>query len=82
VTFAAAAYRPQAPRGVTVGATVSTANNRLGHSSAPPRREVLKAMRALREMPPFAREREIDYGRYSHFSPRERELLRNVDFDH
>jgi len=29
-------------------------------------------------MPPFAREREIDYGRYSHFSPEERELLRNL----
>jgi hypothetical protein len=40
---------------------------------------VLKAMRALHEMPPFAREREIDYGRYSHFSPEERELLRNAD---
>jgi hypothetical protein len=40
---------------------------------------VLKAMRALREMPPFAREREIDFGRYSHFSPQERELLRNLD---
>jgi hypothetical protein len=36
-------------------------------------------MRALHEMPPFAREREIDYGRYSHFSPEERELLRNAD---
>jgi hypothetical protein len=48
-------------------------------ATAPPRREVLKAMRALHEMPPFAREREIDYGRYSHFSPEERELLRNAD---
>jgi hypothetical protein len=36
-------------------------------------------MRALREMPPFAREREIDRGRYSHFSPEERNLLRNLD---
>jgi hypothetical protein len=36
-------------------------------------------MRALREMPPFAREREIDQGRYSHFSPKEREFLRNLD---
>jgi hypothetical protein len=40
---------------------------------------VLNAMRALREMPPFAREREIERGRYSNFSAEERELLRNLD---
>jgi hypothetical protein len=40
---------------------------------------VLNAMRALREMPPFAREREIDHGRYSNFSAEERELLRKLD---
>jgi len=38
----------------------------------------MSAMRALREMPPFAREREINHGRYSHFSPEERELLKNL----
>jgi hypothetical protein len=43
------------------------------------RREVLNAMRALHEMPPFAREREIEHGRYSHFSPQEREMLRNAE---
>jgi hypothetical protein len=48
-------------------------------ATAAPRREVLNAMRALHEMPPFAREREIDYGRYSHFSPEEREMLRNAE---
>jgi hypothetical protein len=40
---------------------------------------VLKAARALREMPPFAREREIDFGRYSNFTPQEQELLRKMD---
>jgi hypothetical protein len=30
-------------------------------------------------MPPFAREREIETGRYSHFSPEEREVLRNLN---
>jgi hypothetical protein len=35
-------------------------------------------MRALREMPPSVREREIDTGRYSHFSAEERDMLRNV----
>jgi hypothetical protein len=43
------------------------------------RPEVQNAMRALREMPPFAREREIDTGRYSSFSPEERELLRSLN---
>jgi hypothetical protein len=30
-------------------------------------------------MPPFAREREIETGRYSHFSLEERELLRSIN---
>jgi hypothetical protein len=42
------------------------------------RPEVQKAMRALREMPPYVRQREIETGRYSHFSLEERELLRSV----
>jgi len=40
--------------------------------------ELEKAMRSLREMPPFAREREIETGRYSHFSPQEKQILRTV----
>jgi hypothetical protein len=48
-------------------------------ATAAPRREVLNAMRALHEMPPFAREREIVHGRYSHFSPEERDMLRNSE---
>lgn len=43
------------------------------------RPEVQKAMRALREIPPFARERAIETGRYSHFSHEEREALRNFE---
>ena len=42
------------------------------------RPEVQHAMRELREMPPFAREREIETGRYSHYSPQEKQLLRSV----
>jgi hypothetical protein len=30
-------------------------------------------------MPPFARQREIETGRYSHFSPKKKELLRRFD---
>jgi hypothetical protein len=40
--------------------------------------DVQAAMRALREMPPFAREREIETGRYSQFSPQDKELLRGA----
>jgi hypothetical protein len=43
------------------------------------RPEVQNAMRALHEMPPFAREREIETGRYSHLSPQEKNLLRSVN---
>jgi hypothetical protein len=43
------------------------------------RPQVQHAMQELREMPPFAREREIETGRYSHFSAEERELLRTVE---
>jgi hypothetical protein len=40
--------------------------------------EMQKAVRALREMPPFAREREINTGRYSHFSAENKQILRNA----
>lgn len=43
------------------------------------RPEVRHAMHALREMPPFAREREIATGRYSDFSPQEKEFLRSLN---
>jgi hypothetical protein len=45
----------------------------------PLRPELHRAMQELREMPPFAREREIETGRYSHFSPKEKELLKGVE---
>lgn len=61
------ALRSRAPSRTIEPATTNAAN-----------REVLNAMRALREMPPYAREREIDRGRYSHFTPEERDLLRNL----
>jgi hypothetical protein len=43
------------------------------------RPEMQKALQRLREMPPFAREREIETGSYSYFSPQEKELLRSVN---
>jgi hypothetical protein len=72
------AYRPTARPNAT-DPVANDAGKRLELSSGRVRPAVLKAARALREMPPFAREREIDFGRYSNLSPKERELLRNLD---
>jgi len=43
-----------------------------------PRREVQNALNVLRGMPPASRQRWIDSGRYSSFSPEERDLLKHV----
>jgi hypothetical protein len=45
------------------------------------RREVQNALATLRGMPPAARRRWIDSGRYNEFSPEERELLKKVSDD-
>ena len=61
---------------------IMASNYRVAHSTTqgytPVRPDVQTAMRALREMPPFARQREIDTGRYSYFTADERALLRSV----
>ena len=64
---------------VNVTATSYRVANSTTQQSPRLRPEVQRAMRALREMPPFAREREIETGRYSHFSPEEQEFLRSVN---
>jgi hypothetical protein len=46
-------------------------------SNSPLRPEMRRAMERLRNMPPFAREREIESGRYSQFSLEEKQILRN-----
>ena len=61
---------------------ITASNYRVAHSTTqgytPVRPDVQAAVRALREMPPFARQREIETGRYSHLTAEERALLRNV----
>jgi hypothetical protein len=57
----------------------STTERATPQADAPHRPEMQKALQRLREMPPYARQREIDFGRYSNFSPEERELLRSLD---
>ena len=72
-----ASYIPQdGPREIEqTSAAVSSEELAAGST---PRREVLNAIRTLREMPPAVREREIASGRYSHFTAEERELLRSA----
>jgi hypothetical protein len=43
----------------------------------PARKEVQNVILALRAMPPDARQRQIDSGRYRSFSPEEMDLLRS-----
>jgi|HubBroStandDraft_1064217.scaffolds.fasta_scaffold10850_3 hypothetical protein len=43
----------------------------------PLRPEMQRALQRLREMPPFAREREIETGRYRQFSSEDKQILRN-----
>jgi hypothetical protein len=46
-------------------------------ADAPLRPKMQIALQRLREMPPFAREREIETGRYRQFSSEEKQILRN-----
>jgi hypothetical protein len=48
-------------------------------ADTPLRPEMQKALARLREMPPFAREREIETGRYRQFSSEEKQILRNAE---
>jgi hypothetical protein len=43
----------------------------------PLRPELQRALERLQQMPPFAREREIETGSYRNFSPEEKQILRN-----
>jgi hypothetical protein len=44
---------------------------------APLRPDVQRALQRLQNMPPFAREREIETGRYSQFSAEDKQILRD-----
>jgi len=74
-----AAFTSRGPILSTDRVTTRPSNYHSTRQNPPVRHQVQSAMRALREMPPFAREREIETGRYSHFSPGERELLRSIN---
>jgi hypothetical protein len=68
------AERATTQRATTQRATIERA---AAQADAPLRPEVQKALQRLREMPPFAREREIETGRYRDFSSEEKQILRN-----
>ena len=71
---------PKVPLRTTGRTTVTTSNYRLASTTRPvppPRQEVQNAIRAMREMPPYAFQRRIDSGYYSSFTPEEREVVNN-----
>ncbi|MGA8493627.1 MAG: hypothetical protein WB711_24610 [Terriglobales bacterium] len=76
------ASTPRVPNYTSDATTRTASNYRLASSTtqqlSPPRREVQNVIQALRAMPPDARRRQIDSGRYSNFSPEELELLNNT----
>jgi hypothetical protein len=76
-----AAHSPRAPVTSTSRNSATPSNYRVAATKQNQRLrpEVQYAMRALHEMPPFARQREIETGRYSHFSAEERQILRSVE---
>jgi hypothetical protein len=68
-----ASYRVARPNAARAG----NGGGAAAQSDAPLRPEVRRAIERLRNMPPFAREREIESGRYSQFSAADKQILRN-----
>ena len=65
----------RAARSISDRSTTEWATPQAGAALRP---EMQKALQRLREMPPFAREREIETGRYRQFSSEEKQILRNA----
>jgi hypothetical protein len=59
--------------------TAAHANHAPGSTQpeAPLRPDMQRALQRLQNMPPFAREREIEAGRYRQFSAEDKQILRN-----
>jgi hypothetical protein len=75
-----AASSAKAPLRTTDRTTVTTSTYRLASTTQPgppPRQEVQNAIRAMREMPPYAFQRRIDSGYYNNFTSEEREVVNN-----
>jgi hypothetical protein len=79
-TIRSAAYTPTSPSHIGVAAAGTASNYRSTgatmHQLPPTRPEVQNVIRALRAMPPAARQRQIDSGRYSNLSSQELELVK------
>jgi len=72
-----ASYRASSSSPVHSTTERATIEPATAQADAPLRPEVQRALQRLREMPPFAREREIETGRYREFSREEKQILRN-----
>jgi len=71
-----ASYTQPTNHRVTSATTHPSYRPAVAHEGAPMRPEVTNVIRALRGMPPDARQRAIDSGRYNNFSPQELKLVR------
>ena len=79
-TTYAAASSAKAPLRTTDRTTVTTSTYRPASATQPvpqQRQEVQSAIRAMREMPPYAFQRRIDSGYYNNFTSEEREVVNN-----
>jgi hypothetical protein len=80
VTIRDAAYTPTPSSYMSHAATGDASSYRPANSRTrqlpPPRPEVQNVIRALRAMPPDARQRQIDSGRYGNLSPQELEFAK------
>jgi hypothetical protein len=78
VTIRNASYTAPAP-GYATHATAGAVSSYRPTSTSrelPLRPEVQNVIRALRAMPPAARQRQIDSGRYSNLTPKELDIVR------
>jgi hypothetical protein len=83
VTNSVAVYRPPVPNYGAAASNGATSKYRLTRATDQQlpsglRLGVQNAIRALRAMPPDARQRQLNSGRYDNFTPEERELLNNA----
>ena len=72
-----ASYRVARPNAARAANGNGGGGGAAARSDAPLRPEMQRAIERLRNMPPFAREREIETGRYSQFSAADKQILRN-----
>ena len=68
---------PSSYRSVEPNTNRASGGRATRRGDAPGRPEIERALERLQNMPPFARERELETGRYRQFSAEDKQILRN-----